>query len=397
MAETFYPEKKLEKIKMEVIRTFDELYRYLSERKDDLLSRLDKIKENYVKNSEIERSIEQMRISKNQLIATMTSNLIGGHLDTFKQTLDREIELKTAQKVPIDNLGFVEFRCYSEKIRKAIKEIDLYELSAEYVERETPVLTACSMGSKNGELINPKGITLDRTRNEVYICDNGNSRIQVLSADGNYLRQFGKDQLTEPFAICLSQKKELFVTDEAKECILKFSLTGEFVKQVGSRGNKAGEFNGISGICCEAGLVYVCDFNVQRIQLFDSELNYVNKFSFGELSYPTDIKIFSGIIYILPQDENCIYCYNIDCTLLKKIELTGQENLMTGALFFTIDKKGNFLVTDQPTEQIRIFSPKGVLKQILGTKHLPLLCGITLDNLDRIICVCHSKECFITF
>ena len=80
------------------------------------------------------------------------------------------------------------------------------------------------------------------------------------------------------------------------------------------------------------------------------------------------------------------------------IELFGQEQLMITALFFTIDKKGNFLITDTSLQQIRIFSSEGVLSNILGRgQQLPFLAGITLDNFDRVICVCSSKECFIKF
>ena len=396
MAQAFNPEQKLENIKMEVIRTFDELYQYLSERRNVLLTRLDKIKENYVRNLELERAIGQMRISKDQMIATMTSNLIGGPLDTFKETLDREIEMKMAQKVPIDDFEFVEFRCHSGKIQKAIDEIDLYELCPDYVGRESPVLRACCEGSKNGELCNPRGIALDRARNEVYVCDKSNSRIQVLSAVGEYVRQFGREHLTGPIDICLSQQNELFVTDDDKQCVLKFRITGEFLKQAGSRGTRAEQFSGIRGLCCNAGLVYVCDASIQRVQIFDSELICVKQFGYGELSTPRDIQILSDTIYILSQNKNCIYCYNIDCTLQKKIELSGQEQLMTTSFFFTIDKNGNFLITDQSSQQIRIFSPKGVLRHIL-TGQLPFLYGITLDNSDRVICVCNSKECFIKF
>ena len=397
MAEAFNPEQKLENIKMEVIQTFEVLYQYLVERRNYLLTRLDQIKDNYVKNFELERAIEQMRLTKDQIIATMTSNLIGDPLYALNQTLDREIGIKTAEKVPIDNFEFIEFRCYSEKIRKAIGEIDLYELSPEYVGRENQVLTSCYKGDKNGELDNPHGIVLDRARNEVYVCDKGNSRIEVLSTIGEYVRQFGRDHLTEPYAICISQQDELFVTDDATECVLKFSLTGEFLKRAGSRGNKPGQFTGISGLCCEAGLVYICDISMQRIQIFDSELNFIKRFGYGELSGPSDIRILSDTIYILSLDNNCIYCYNRDCTLQKKIVLFGQEQLMTSALFFTIDKKGNFLIIDQSHQQIRIFSSKGVLSNILGRGQLPFLNGITLDNFDRVICVCDSKECFIKF
>ena len=398
MAEAFNPEQKLENIKIEVIQTFEVLYRYLVERRNYLLTRLDQIKDNYVKNLELERAIEQMKITKNHMITTMTSNLIGDPLYAVNQTLDREIEMKTAEKVPFDDFEFTEFRCYSEKIRKAIDEIDLYELSPEYVGRENPVLTACYEGNKNGELYNPKQIVLDRARNEVYVCDRGSSRIQVLNTIGEYLRQFGIDHLKQPRDICISQQDGLFVTDEAIQCVLKFSLTGEFLKRAGSRGNKPGQFNAISGLCCEAGLVYICDVSIQRIQIFNSELNFIKYFGYGELSTPSDIHILSDTIYILSKNNNCIYCYNRDCTLRKKIELFGQEQLMTTAYFFTIDKKGNFLITDQSLGQIRIFSSKGVLSNILGRgQRLPFLNGITLDNFDRVICVCHSKECFIKF
>ena len=397
MAETFNPEQKLENIKMEVIQTFEVLYQYLVERRHYLLTRLDLIKDNYVKNLELERAIEQMRLTKDHIIATMTSNLIGDPLHAFNQTLDREIEMKTAEKVPIDHFEFVEFRCHSEKIHKAIDEIDFYELSPEYFGREKPVLTACHQGNKNGELNNPKGIPLDRARNEVYVCDKGNSRIQVLSTIGECVRQFGRDHLTQPYAICISQQDELFVTDRATQCVLKFTLTGEFLKRAGSRGNKPGQFSGITGLCCEAGLVYICDSALQIIQIFDSELNYIKYFGLGELSSPTDIHILSELIYIISGNNNCIYCYNIDYTLRKKIELFGQEQLMTTTWFFTIDKKGNFLITDSSLQRIRIFSCKGVLSNILGRGQLPFLTGITQDNFDRVICVCYSKECFVKF
>ena len=395
MAEAFNPEQKLENIKMEVIQTFEVLYHYLVERRNYLLTRLDQIKDNYVKNLELERAIEQMSLSKNQLIATMTSNLIGDPLHVVNQTLDREIEMKTVEKVPIDDFEFTEFRCYSEKIRKAIGEIDLYELNPEYVGRENPVLTACYQGNENGELDNPFGIALDRARNEVYVCDTGNSRIQVLSTIGEYVRQFGRDHLIEPYAICISQQDELFVTDYATQSVLKFNLTGEFLKRAGSRGNKPGQFIGIRGLCCEAGLVYICDASIQQIQIFDSELNFIKDFGYGELNSPSDIHILSDTIYILSKDNNCIYCYSRDYTLQKKIELFGQEQLMTIAIFFAIDEKGNFLIADASHQQIRIFSSKGVLSNILGRGQLPFLTGITLDNFDRVICVCDSKECVI--
>ena len=193
--------------------------------------------------------------------------------------------------------------------------------------------------------------------------------------------------MTEPYGICVSQDG-VFVTDVVTESLLKFSLAGQFINKTGSRGTIPGCFTGIKGLCYETGLVHVCDGNMQRIQVFDINLKFIKQFGYGEIKYPTDIAIYSDTLHILSQDQNTIFCYNRDGTYLKKIELTGQEQQMTSALFFTIDKKGNFIITDHSNNEIRIFSPNGVLKHILGRGHLTLLTGIILDNTNNIICVC---------
>ena len=385
----FNPDRKLEQMTNEVVQMFDELIQYLVGRRNILLNRLDEIRQKFRMDSDFAKAIKE--------VMEMKDGLKSNQLASLDKAFDEELRVYENAKLYKENLKFVEFRCYSEKIRKAIDEIDLYQLSPEYFGRENPFLTACYRGNKNGELRNPQGIALDRARNEVYVCDHGNKRIQVLSTIGEYVRQFGRDHLTQPTAICISQQDELFVTDRATQCVLKFSLTGEFLKRAGSRGSEPGQFIEITGLCCTAGFVYICDMSIQQIQIFDLELNFIEDFGFGELRYPSDIHILSDTIYILSMDNNCIYCYNRDCTLQKKIELFGQEQLMTTAWYFTIDKKGNFLITDQSLGQIRIFSSKGVLSNILGRGQLPFLNGITLDNFDRVICVCSSKERFIKF
>ena len=386
----FNPDQKLQDMQNDINRSFDELIRDLNIRRNLLLGRIEQMREDYRINSDLGNAMKELRMWKDDL----KSNLLRSLGEDFDEQL-REFE---NSKVDTVNLEFVAFRCYSDKIREAIDDIDLFELFPEYVGRENPVLTACYRGSENGELDNPAGIALDKAREEVYVCDNSNKRIQVLSTVGVYIRQFGRGHLIDLFAIYLSQQDELYVTDRATQCVMKFSRTGEFLAKAGSRGNTPGQsFNGISGLCCEAGLVYVCDVNIQIIQIFDSRLKYIKYFGYGELSSPRDITILAGTIYILSEIDNCIFCCDLDCTLQKKIELIGQEQLMTSANFFTIDKKGNFLITDQTLGRINIFSPKGVLIHILGAGQLPFLFGIALDKFDWIICVCSSKERFIKF
>ena len=123
---------------------------------------------------------------------------------------------------------------------------------------------------------------------------------------------------------------------------------------------------------------------MQRIQVFNLHLQFIKQFGYGEIRLPIDITIYADTLHILSQDQNTIYCYNRDGTNLKKIELTGQEQQMTTAVSFTIDKRGDFIITDNSINEIRILSPDGVS----STLYLTFLGSILLDNTNNIICVC---------
>ena len=386
---------KLEALKLEIIQTFDQLSKCLTEHKDSLLSRLARIKEGHDRNVELEIAIEQLRISKDTVVNLMTSNLLGEDLLSIKEEFDVKIRGREELKVKVENLQLIEFRCLSVKICSSIEEIGLIELIPEYLGREKPVLTNCRRGKAVGEFTNARGVAVDIIRDEIYIADRSNGRIQVLSKEGNYIRSFGNGYVTEPRGVCVSLDA-VFVTDRARKCLVKFSIEGEFIKRTGSSGTAPGCFTIISGLCCSEGFVYVCDSSVQRIQQFDTNLNFKKEFANREIIYPSDINFNSGTLYVLSQEQNIIYCYNEDCTYLSKIEFTLQEKRMTAALFFTIDKKGNFLITDNILSEIRIFSPEGTLKHILGKGQLHFSTGIALDRSDRIVCMCDddANNCF---
>ena len=383
-------ERKMEELQNEIHETFDKLFQALEKRKQDLLSQLSAVQTAHNKNIELEEAVKQLRIVRDNAVNAMTSNLLKENIDSIRLGFEKEIQSKEEMKMKVMDLNFIEFRCSTERILKAIEETDLVELIPEYVGRENPILKKCSKGTKNGEFVNPRGIVIDRNTNEVYIADRSNHRIQVLSIDGEFLRSFKHDKLNEPFGICLS-KNDIFVTDQVTH-LLKFNKSGKYLKQAGSRGITPGCFTTIAGLCCEEGLVYVCDFSMQQIQIFDLELNFMKTFAYGEIRLPVDISVHSNTLYILSKDQNSIYCYNKDLQLLNTVQLTGQKIPMTVALFFTIDSKGNFLISDLSNNEIRIFSPNGVLKHTLGRGHLQYLAGIALDNTGAIVCVITSKE-----
>ena len=387
MATVLNSDEKLEKLKIEILRTFEELSNYLSIHKQKLLSRLIRIKEGYDKNTELNAAIEQLKIMKDTAMKVLKSNL----LESMGGDFDYRLKVVEDSKVEVEDLDLISFRCYSDTIRKSIDEIDLIELIPEYVGREHPILSKCKTGSGKGEFSNPRGISFDKIQNKVYVCDSSNHRIQVFDTNGKFLHSFGDEQLQKPLGICVS-KDFVFVTDEVKKCVTKFSLEGMFKDSFDS----TKRFFSIRGIDCCDKFIYICDSAYQKIHVCDLNLKYIQDFGSGKIRAPVDVTKHSDRIYILSHSMSSIFCYNNDYTFQKVIELTGGDKSMTSALFMVIDFEGNFLISDLSNQQIRIFSPQGILKHILGQGHFNLLNGLTLDNSNNIICVNHGtgSDCF---
>ena len=387
MATNLTSDEKLEKLKIEILTTFEELSNYLSVQKQKLLSRLIRIKEGYEKNTELNAAIEQLRSVRDTALKVMKSNL----LESAREDFDIRLKKMEESKVEVEDLDLVSFRCYSEKICKSIDEIDLIEQIPEYVGKEHPILSECKAGSGNAEFYNPRGVAFDKIHNKLYISDRSNHRIQVFNTNGKFLHSFGHDQLQGPRAICLS-KDFVFISDESKNCVTKFTLEGLF-KNSSDLGLKNCK---ILGIGCYGEFLYLCHLSQQIILVCDINLNYIRQFGSGEIKLPIDISVHSDRIYILSHSVSSIYCYNKDCTFLKKIELSGGEKPMTVALFMVIDPKGNFLISDSSNQEVRVFSPQGILKHIIGRGHFNILNGLTLDNSKNIICLNHGtgKDCF---
>ena len=387
MATVLNSDEKLEKLKIEILRTFEELSNYLSIHKQKLLSRLIRIKEGYDKNTELNAAIEQLRIMKDTGMKVMKSNL----LESVTKDFNDRLKVMEDSKVEVEDLDLISFRCYSDKIRKSIDEIDLIELIPEYVGREHPILSKCKAGSGKGEFHDPRGITFDKIQNKVYVCDSSNHRIQVFDTNGKFLHSFGDDQLQSPYSICVS-KDFVFVTDKVRKCVTKFTLDGIFKNSYD--GTK--QFYSIRGIDCCDKFLYICDGAYHEILVFDLNLKYIKDFGPGKIRIPIDVSIHSDRIYILSHSMSSIYCYSKDCTFLKEIELTGGDKPMTTASFMVIDLKSNFLISDVSNQEIRIFSPQGILKHIIGQGHFDILNGLTLDNSNNIICVNQGtgRDCF---
>jgi len=126
-------------------------------------------------------------------------------------------------------------------------------------------------GCGEGEFNHPLGLAVDQKF--LYICDNGNNRVQVLRKDNAlYSHQWGAEgtnegQFSDLRSIHLSEDI-VYVGDEVS--VQLFTTRGGFLQRLGQTkcGDENGQFFYVNGLLVVADRLYVSDSATRRIQVF---------------------------------------------------------------------------------------------------------------------------------
>lgn len=123
----------------------------------------------------------------------------------------------------------------------------------------------------------PSGVALDAEEN-LYVADRA-GEVLVYSAEGaRFLRRFGRGKLDRPTALALDRKRQLLYVSDGSQVksqnhrVEVYSLAGEHLRTIGTRGATPGQFNFPTGLAVAPdGRLFVVDMLNFRVQVFDAE------------------------------------------------------------------------------------------------------------------------------
>lgn len=215
--------------------------------------------------------------------------------------------------------------------QKQYDQLSIYKVSAlKSLSSPTPFVPRTSAfvgghGDGLGQFEHPRGIAVDQKGN-FYVTDTGNGRVQKFSANGDSLGLVGESgDFREPNSIAIDATGNLYISDAGKQRLIKFRSDGTFEQewigpepgffgprgvavgfdravyvvdqgrarivklgsngqssQWGSRGNGDGEFLEPTAVAVFGETVYVADAQNGRIQVFDSNGRFLNKWDVPE-------------------------------------------------------------------------------------------------------------------
>jgi DNA-binding beta-propeller fold protein YncE len=134
----------------------------------------------------------------------------------------------------------------------------------------------------------------------MWVTDGGGQTAMKLNPDGEVLITLGTsgerglwDEATgtqlfdEPNDTAISSNGDLFVVQghtRGEPRVLKFDSEGNFLMMWGSRGDGPGQFSVAHSIVIDADdNLYVADRENQRIQIFDTDGNFIDQWTFGAM------------------------------------------------------------------------------------------------------------------
>ena len=365
--------------------TFGRIIGAATEKRDQLLVRLNNMKLDYLNKeetrkkqvSELEKMIKQLRemnIAQNPILKL------------------KEEQIKNLQKElkKYENPIAVQVPGYSTEVLESLLEqlrgFGTVEEVRSYTKRITPVKKFGTKGEKKGELNFPSCLTLHRNES-IYIADTHNSRIQIFSTAGKFVAEFGKEQLHWPYSIALNDKW-VFVSDYNHNAVFKFQIANnKYVCQ-----STKGELNCPLGITVDTnGEVLVVDCNNNRIAILNSELKLVRKIGKDKLKRPRDVKINKNNIFVADSNKiNNIHIFTESGDIIRSF-----IKLDNGAfdIYFCFDLYNNIIVSDYRSKSIQIYTINGELIHKIVRKSSPK--AIAVDNNNNIICVCYGCVVYI--
>lgn len=199
------------------------------------------------------------------------------------------------------------------------------------------------LGSAQGQLRGPVGIAIG-PQGQVYVADAFNYRVQVFDADGGFLRSWrgpSKDSMPfTPWGIAVDPQGQVYVTDLQANMVYKFSGEGQLLTQWGGFGTGEGQFTGPTGIAVSFdGKIYVVDSLGYRVQVFTPEGQFLYKW--GSFC---DLYIHPGLGCVDPDGPGP----------LEKGD--GQFSSPWGIAF---DSLGRVYIADSANKRIQVFTPQG--------------------------------------
>ena len=349
------------------------------------------------------RAAEEMRLEMIKQLtdgqALLHEELRQNIIQPLRDRLIRILECKKRETI-LDTLGETrsELKCDTRELETMISGLGEIEQVPVYVPRyatcHTSIVVTGKEGRAPGELVVPQGVAIHEETHQIFVANFGNNRVEIFSETGEFLHQLGVEQLSYPYGI-VTYGDSVYVSCYGDHTVSKFSLTELCrVRRIGGRGSNNGQFKYPHQLTTDPiGRVFIADSHNDRICIHDPDLNHLRNITHQSMLEPSDVKVSRDRLYVLCPDNNpCMHVLTLEGDKLHSLITRGEGMDVLNPQFFCLDSLNNFVLSDEDSHSIRVFSPEGNLLHTIGREGHKQggfyeLTGVAVTPNGRLVCV----------
>ncbi|MCZ6644954.1 MAG: peptidyl-alpha-hydroxyglycine alpha-amidating lyase family protein [SAR324 cluster bacterium] len=256
------------------------------------------------------------------------------------------------------------------------------------------------------------GVGVD-SKDRVYVFSRGEHPLIVFDKEGKFLDAWGEGVFKRPHGVFMTPQDELYLVDDAAHTVHQFTTGGEPVRKIGDgKGSdtgyipqqapvarEAGPFNWVTNVAVTpTGEIYASDgYGNARVHKFSAAGEHL--FSWGrpgsgpgEFNLPHSVALDSqGLVYVCDRENSRVQIFSPDGEFLREwnwvnrpcdIFIDGQDNIYIAELGFVFARNAgphlNFMADPpeghSPIARMTMTNPDGEIQLQLGGED-PVLPG----------------------
>ena len=389
LPENVPPPHPFDAIAVDIENRYERIVNVVRERKRTLLTQLSEFREEYDTLLSNRDKTEQELKSTKEHIERIKEN----DLKTMQQEFLSKIEEKI-RKLRISTADyFIQFEFESKELENKLSTLgELVKLDYKlpnYSEMVIPIVTA---GKKGKDMFrSPRGIAFDEETHLIYVCDMDDSRVKTVSMTGEFISEFGGNELLGPWSVLL-HKDIIYVTDVHQCAIFQFQInTHHFIKKVGKRGSGGGEFNYPRSLAIGPdGDLYIAEQANNRISVLDVSLKFKRFIQHKTILFPQDVLFTTINMLILSHDSlHRVHLLTLQGEYLKSLISIGSSSW---TYFFCLDRANNILVSFCGNNLVQVYNEEAELLHTIGEGQFDWPYGLTTTGSGRLIVVSDHKD-----
>ena len=226
------------------------------------------------------------------------------------------------------------------------------------------------------------------------MADSGNCCVHLMTTNGLLVRtSIGSDCLAgPPKGVAFDEKGDIWISDSRQSRVLKYSQDAHLLVLV-AHISRAERFSWPDRLIVGGnGCLYVCDCGNIRVSAFDSQGNFLFKFS-SKLKDDKGIKFSSDNLYLYDPVNYRVCTYREDGTFLREFDYQGTDSYVHVAP----TNDGHLIVASPQRSKVGVYTTEGQLVcefgsdgsepgQISGS-----VSGVAVDSAGRVY-VADSKN-----